>query len=183
MSAPSNLYAVLGEEPMKVLRDVLQRLADKISTNIEANGQRASGRTQASLAVEVDADGGELVGRSPFGTLETGRAGGRVPYNFRDIIKQWIIDKGLAVEEVPYKRVPTMNWQPKYTPYERGLNQMAGAIANRIAEDGTLLYREGGRADVYSNEIPAALEEVANRIGILLVDYVNTIKLNSIEIS
>ena len=113
----------------------------------------ASGRTSASLRVVMTNTGGEIWGRRYFRGVEQGRAGGRVPRNFTSIIQQWIIDKGLTPQAIPYKRKPSANWQPKYTPEERGLRAMASAIAHTIAKSGTSLYRSGGRKDIFTNVI------------------------------
>ena len=51
----------------------LEALKQKIIENHKEAKQVASGRTIASMKVEVTEDGGILWGRSAFGTLETGR--------------------------------------------------------------------------------------------------------------
>lgn len=135
----------------------LERIRAKIAANINDKGLRASGRTERSMRIERDAFGMRLVGRSYFQSLEVGRPAGRVPRNFAAIIRQWIIDKGLAVRQIPYKRQPSERWQPKYTVQERSLRMAAGAIAHNIATHGTRLYRQGGRMDIYS---PVIAEEV-----------------------
>lgn len=121
------------EDPRKEIKAILSDELRALSLRIKANhlraGQKASGRTLASLRVEVDGEHGTLYGRQAFGTLETGRRAGRVPRRFEDIIRQWILDKGIAVTEIPYKRKPSERWRPKYTPKERGLRAMAGASA------------------------------------------------------
>lgn len=130
--------------------------------NLAKTKTNASGRTSASLRVVMTNTGGEIWGRRYFRGVEQGRAGGRVPRNFDAIIRQWILDKGLTPQAIPYKRKPSANWQPKYTPEERGLRQMASAIARTIEKSGTSLYRSGGRKDIFTNVIeenkPAILQ-------------------------
>ena len=121
--------------------------------NLAKTGTNASGRTSASLRVVMTENGGQIWGRRYFRGTEQGRAGGRIPRNFTSIIEQWIIDKGLTPSAIPYKRNPSATWQPKYTPEERGLRQMASAIAHTIAKSGTSLYRGGGRKDIFTNVI------------------------------
>ena len=135
----------------------LERIRATIAANITEKGLKASGRTAASMRIERDAFGMRLVGRPYFQSLELGRPSGRVPRNFAGIIRQWIIDKGLSVRMIPYKREPSERWQPKYTVEERSLRMAAGAIAHKIATSGTLLYRQGGRSDIYT---PIIREEV-----------------------
>ena len=130
--------------------------------NLAKTGTNASGRTSASLRVVMTNTGGEIWGRKYFRGVEQGRAGGNVPRNFIGIIRQWILDKGLTYQAIPYKRNPSATWQPKYTPEERGLRQMASAIAHTIEKSGTSLYRRGGRKDIFTNVIeenkPAILQ-------------------------
>lgn len=136
-----------------IIKQVLDKMVGQIKANLESTGTNASGRTSDSLRVEVDATSGRIYGRRYFRGVEQGRAGGRVPRNFQSIIRQWILDKGLTPSAIPYKRKPSAKWQPKYTPEERGLNAMAGAIAHTIQVSGTALYRRGGRRDIYTNVI------------------------------
>lgn len=158
-----------------ILDEELERAKQLIIAHIRANGQNASGKTIASMHVEVDEGGGTIYGRSPFGTLETGRRGGRVPYNFRSIIRQWMKDKGIKAAPIPYVRAG----EHKYTPEERGEMSLAGAIAHRIAKSGTQLYRLGGRDDVYSNVIPEAVKRIKARLLELAAVEASSIKLNN----
>ena len=86
-----------------ILSDELESLKLRIIANHEKAGQKASGRTEASLHVEVTEDEGIIFGRNAFGTLETGRKGGNVPNNFSDIIKKWARDKGINISPIPCK--------------------------------------------------------------------------------
>lgn len=139
----------------------LERIRLKIVENINSKGLRASGKTERSMRIERDEYGMRLVGRPYFQSLELGRPAGRVPRNFRSIIRQWIIDKGLSVRMIPYKRQPSERWQPRYSVEERSLRIMAGAIAHTIATRGTLLYRQGGRMDIYSPVIAEEVEQLS----------------------
>lgn len=163
----------------QVLTEELSRLAERIKENHRRAGQVASGRTLRSITYEVREDGGSLFGRFPFGTLETGRRAGGTPLGFAQIIRQWIIDKGLPVQPIPYIRKPSKKWQPKYSPEERGLRSMAGAIAHKIRTQGTSLFRQGGRADIYSNEIPDTIERVTQRISKVFSLMVDSIHINA----
>lgn len=165
-----------------VLRQELEALKQKIIAQHIAAGQKASGRTIASIHVEVkesdQEDEGILFGRNAFGTLETGRKPGKVPYNFVSIIRQWMSDKGIAAPPIPYKT----DRPHKYTPEERGAQSMAYLIARKIKKQGTSLFRSGGRADIYSNVIPDATERIKQKVVELLGKEVKSIKINKIEI-
>lgn len=149
---------ITKEDARKVVQEELDVLRKKIIDNHLRAGQKASGRTINSLRVDVDDEGGTLFGRKAFGTLETGRRGGKVPKGFYQIILQWVKDKGINVEK------------PKTFAY---------FVARKIAREGTKLYRQGGRDDIYSNEIPKTQESILNRITGLLSAEVSSINLNS----
>ena len=78
----------------------------------------------------------------------------KVPASFNAIIEQWIKDKGLNLN----------SW----------------AVSYKIIHEGTKLYRQGGRADIYSNEIPKTIESVGQRLLVIYDKQITeTIKLNS----
>lgn len=170
---------VTRADVQKILGDELESLRSRIIANHVAAKQVASGRTKDSIKVELTENGGILWGRFPFGTLETGRRAGRTPHNFTGIIRQWIIDKGISVPPIQYIRKPSERWKPKYTPQERGLMSMAGAIAHKIKTEGTKLYREGGRNDIYSPEIEKTVNSITLRVGLLFEQEVEHINLNT----
>lgn len=154
-----------------ILRDELEQLRLRIIANMERVGAIASGRTRDSMHVEASAEGGILYGGlpqgAPFGTLETGRRGGAVPYGFAAIILKWMEAKGI-----------------KATPIGKQTQQsadksLAWAISRRIAKSGTSLFRRGGRADVYSNEIPTTIDNISRRMLDVLRLQVESIKINT----
>ena len=150
---------------MDIRNEIIQILTetkDRIISNIDTEGIRASGRTQASLRVEDRGEHFVLVqgsGGAPFETLQYGRGGGRVPMGFQSIIRQWIIDKGISTQPIPYKRNPSAKWQPKYTPAERGLMSASGAIAEKIRKRGTDRFSNPNE-NVYSQPINEAIEKL-----------------------
>ncbi len=166
---------ISGRTPRQILASELEELKKRIIAHHLAAGQKASGRTIASLHVEVSEDSGTLYGRSPFGTLETGRRPGKVPMDFQSIIRQWMKDKGIVAPPIPYKT----NRPHKYTPQERGELSMSFLIARKIRREGTRLFKQGGRADIYSNEIPATTREIGNKLLELMHTKIESIKLNS----
>ena len=131
-------------EQREILIQELSDLKKRITKNHISAGQKASGRTIASLTVETGDTFGQLTGRKFFSTLETGRKAGRVPGNFQAIILKWVQDKGINVQK------------PK---------SFAFLVARKIAREGTLLYRTGGRADIYSNEVNLTIERLTKRLG------------------
>lgn len=142
---------------MELVASELEALKQRIIENHRNAGQVASGRTISSLKVEITEDGGVLWGRSAFGTLETGRKGGKVPAGFWKIIRQWMDDKGIQVEKP---------------------DSFAYLVARKIAKEGTQLFRNGGRSDIYSPEVKDTVERVSDGIGILFGSEVEHINLN-----
>jgi hypothetical protein len=167
---------ITGAQVSQILTEELGTLKATIINNIRSTGQWASGKTAASMAVMVSGSIGELVGRRAFGTLETGRRGGRVPRNFHNIIYDWMMAKGVHADPMPYKT----SRPHKYTEQERGDRTMAYFIAKTIRTMGTRLYREGGRDDVYSRAIPVTIERINSRLsGIYVAAVTQQIKLNT----
>jgi hypothetical protein len=117
-----------------MIEDIFNMTADtwigQIQSNIEAVGANASGQTSASLRKTVTDDGVRasmvIDAARHFFVLETGRGPGGFPPLSR--IEQWIIDK----------------------PVPGG---KAYPIAKVIAEQGTKLFRVGGRDTVFSNVV------------------------------
>lgn len=158
--------------------EILENAKSRIQQNMSSNGINASGRTSESLRVEVYDGGVRLVAGgervAPFFTLETGRPGGKVPKKFNSIIELWIADKGISVKQVPYKRQPSENWQPKYTVEVRSLKLAAGAIAHSIAERGTQRFREP-KNYIYS----PVIEDVKKQLSLsILLTIKQAIKTN-----
>ena len=137
---------------------ILERCKSDIATNMETQGVNASGRTVGSLAVVSDGAGVRLglFGNShaPLGTLEVGRAGGKVPAGFYEIIKQWTRDKGLQFG----------------TEAERGT--FAYFVARKIAREGTQRHRLP--IDVYSTPAKAARNEIESVLRNMIQTFVKT---------
>lgn len=152
------------DEALGIVRNELEALRLRIIERHISAGQKASGKTIDSLHIEMLQNGGILWGRQAFEVLETGRAPGNVPKNFTKMIRQWILDKGIEVKAIPYKRQASSRWQPKYTPEERGMISLSGAIAHKIAKEGTVLHRKGANEDIYSSEVEKTIETIINRV-------------------
>jgi hypothetical protein len=110
-----------------------------IQSNMEAGKINASGRTTNSLLVERYDEGVRLVSRgekvAPFETTEKGRPAGKIPKGFFDIIYQWSIDKGIAMDDKERKK-------------------FSRAVAFSIKKRGTERNRSN-RNDIYSPVVAA----------------------------
>lgn len=148
------------KEVQNIVFEELEDLRKRIISNIDSSGRRASGRTSESMRTDVSENRGVLFGRMAFGTLETGRKPGKVPVGFYQIIKQWVIDKGISFD----------------SQSER--NSFAYLVSRKIAREGTQLYRTGAEADVYTTEVPETIERIKDRVGFLMRLEFESIKLN-----
>lgn len=169
------------EKQLSIVDEEFDSFIEKVISNHIRAGQKASGRTMQSIRKNITDEGGVVFARAYFGVLETGRKPGSVPKNFRSVILQWMRDKGINAEPIPYIRKPSSKWQPKYSPQERGDLSLAGAIAYRIRKEGTRLYRNGGRDDIYSNEIQKTVGSILDRIITVFKKDVESININSIN--
>lgn len=172
------MEVIIKDEALRIVGEELNALRERIIANHRNAGQVASGRTIASLKVESTGEGGILWGRQAFGVLESGRGPGKVPKGFYQIIQQWIKDKGIQIRPVPYKRKTSSKWTPKYTPEERGMMALSGAIAYKIAREGTALHRGGGKEDIYSSGIKRTVNDIMNRVFGIFDTEVEHINLN-----
>ena len=166
------------EKAFSFVVNEVEALKARVIANMRAEGAVASGNTIKSLKVVKYADGVKLVSaqRMPFGTLETGRRGGRIPHSFNMIIYDWMKQKGIHGQPIPYKT----ERPHKYTPQERGDRSLAWVISKHIKERGTSLYRKGGRNTIYSQEIQKTIDKInAKIVAIMKAEVVQTIKLNN----
>lgn len=146
-----------------ILSSQLGILKERIIANHISAGQKASGRTIASLKVLMDDTSGTLFGDkslkgAPIGTLETGRKAGKVPQGFYKIILQWALDKGITVDG--------------------NIKSFAYFVAKKIASEGTGLFKSGGRKDIYSNEIPLTIENIKRLLTERFTTELTNIKIN-----
>lgn len=161
----------LAENIKKTVILSLVHLESKIIENHLAANQKASGKTINSLMIEETRTGAMLKGRKYFATLETGRKEGKTPRNINEIIQKWILDKGITFNPIPYKREPSDKWQPKYSAEQRGLMSFAGAVSHKIASEGTNLYMQGGRKDIFTKPTQEAINDIRTKLtGIFKVE-------------
>lgn len=129
----------------QTIAQILLQARDEIRANMAAKGINASGRTSAALQVVQRGSQIALIKaegqNAPFGTLQYGRAGGRVPVGFYEILKQWSRDKGLSFAN----------------EQERGT--FAYFLARKIAREGTQRHRSP-RTDIYDEPLEKAVDGI-----------------------
>ena len=138
-----------------MLQNVFEQAKQDIIANHESAGQVASGKTRDSMSVEVTSDASSatatMYGRKYFAALETGSKPWENQYNhppkpFVETIAQWMVDKGIE-----------------------GVS--AYLVARKIMREGSKLYREGGRRDIFT----PAMEDIEQRIDAELSSILETI--------
>ena len=153
------IYNSVMDEIERVLLDV----RDEIRAKMASEGVNASGRTSAGMQVQRYESGVRLVltgeDVAPLATLEVGRAGGKVPLGFADIIEQWLRDKGLAF--------PTEGDRRSFAYLT------ARKIARKIASKGT--ERHKSPIDIYSDEVLRGVARINQAIKVEITQYIHNL--------
>jgi hypothetical protein len=138
-----------------MLTEVFEQAKRDIIANHERAGQVASGKTRDSLSVEVTSDTtsatATMYGRKYFAALETGSAPWKKQYKhpprpFVETIAKWMTDKGIE-----------------------GVS--AYLVARKIMREGSKLYRDGGRKDIFT----PVMSDIEQRIDAELSSIFETI--------
>lgn len=152
------IYNSVMDEIERVLLDV----RDEIRAKMASEGVNASGRTSAGMQVQRYESGVRLVltgdDVAPLATLEVGRAGGKVPHGFADIIEQWSRDKGLAF------------------PTDGDRRSFSYLTARKIAREGT--ERHKSPIDVYSDEVLQGVARINQAIKVEITQYIHNLLTN-----
>lgn len=135
--------------------NLLEQAKSDIQSSMAANGINASGRTSDSFHV-VEADGHIMLvmggdGTAPLATLEIGRAGGKIPYNFQEILIEWSRNKGISF------------------PDERMRKDFAWFLSQKIKNEGT--QRHKTPVDVYSTVVNDTVEKLKPAIVQAVKDH------------
>lgn len=138
-----------------MLTEVFEQAKRDIIANHERAGQVASGKTRDSLSVEVTSDTtsatATMYGRKYFAALETGSQPWKKQYKhppkpFVETIAKWMTDKGIE-----------------------GVS--AYLVARKIMREGSKLYRDGGRQDIFT----PVMSDIEERIDAQLSSIFETI--------
>lgn len=136
----------LNDDISRILTSHLLRVKQGIAANMMQHGRMASGKSVASLRTEQTGDlRMALTGGPQWATMQKGRKAGKVPRNFRDIIKDWIRAKGISV-----------------SGGQKGLNSAAYLISRSIMKKGTRLYQRHGHDDIYDSVIEKEFNALTN---------------------
>jgi hypothetical protein len=120
-------------ELMAILSDETNSFLSQVKTNLDATGTTATGKSKDSLRYEITEEGSRIVitvfGKPYFAVVETGRkpTPDKKPSRAMiDSIKEWLSARG----------------KPE---------SMAWAVATKINKEGTKLWQQGGRTDIYTD--------------------------------
>lgn len=130
-----------------ILRNELEQLKSDIIRRHEEAGQVASGRTRAAFEVRVSDYNGQLLGNSYVRVLERGRRGGKVPYDFKDILLRWAAAKGI------------------YFANNTEARRWAWFVTQKIRREGTALYRSGQTVDIFTTPIADFTERLSKQLA------------------
>lgn len=135
----------------EMMREVFEQMRRDIIARHEQAGQVASGRTRDSLRSEIvpgmSSVTATLYGRKYFAALETGSKPWAKQYQhppkpFVETIAEWMKDKGIT-----------------------GVS--AYLVARKIMQEGSSLYRSGGRNDIFTPAMQDAEGKIDEQISAL----------------
>lgn len=151
-----------------ILTDHLNRIKERIAEKMALNSRNASGRTVASLKVDVSETHAILWGSKAFLAMERGRGPGPIPMGFTDIIYAWAKAKGISA-----KAKSGSNSNP-----DMAMRSFAGAVAFNIMKHGTKLHRSKQHEDIFTSVLNEELEKMSDALVVNLLDEVSTINDN-----
>jgi len=112
---------------------ILKNFAEETIAGIQSRIPNVTGASAQSLGYRIEGTTLTIFSSQKYFTvLETGRKPGKRPPI--SVIEQWIRDKPLALDGISAK-------------------SLAFLIARKIGEEGSLLYRQGGKSGVISKSI------------------------------
>jgi len=134
-------------EATRILQEEGEATMNTIAANIFRNKQNATGTAIQSLKTKANDYELSISGVDYLKNLEKGTPRGT--YVSASKINEWANAKG----------------------YWEGYSYRANTISELILKSGSVLFREGGRTDVYTDKIPLLINRILQRIGKLFIDY------------
>ena len=137
-----------------IIIDELEKTKSDIINSMKSNNQYVTGRTAASLYVKADNDSGAIYGADYIDTLEKGISPERSRQNpFRETysgLLRWYQSKGYSTGFTKDRRV-----------YVAAVNQ-------RVV--GSVLFRQGGRFNVYSDKVNPLVNNIKERVADVIIN-------------
>lgn len=154
----------ISNEVNKLLTFHLGNIKVGIAQRMAALGRMSSGRSVASLQIEVKDSKGNLSGDKQWETMQRGRRPGKVPSNFREIIKNWVRVKGINIQ-------PRIGQSQK-----QAIESFSYLVTRNIMQKGTKLYRDKGYNDIYDTLLEEEIKKLTNETASVLeleIDKIN----------
>lgn len=154
----------ISNEVNKLLTFHLGNIKVGIAQRMAALGRMSSGRSVASLQIEVKDSKGNLSGDKQWETMQRGRRPGKVPSNFREIIKNWVRAKGINIQ-------PRIGQSQK-----QAIESFSYLVTRNIMQKGTKLYRDKGYNDIYDTLLEEEIKKLTNETASVLeleIDKIN----------
>ena len=95
--------------------------------------------------------------------MQHGRGPGKVPSNFREVIKNWVRAKGINIKP-----------NGKQTQ-EQAIESFSYLVTRNIMQKGTKLYRDKGYNDIYDTLLKEEIEKLSDGISSVFELEVNSI--------
>lgn len=159
----------ISNEVNKLLTFHLGNIKVGIAQRMAALGRMSSGRSVASLQIEVKDSKGNLSGDKQWETMQRGRRPGKVPSNFREIIKNWVRAKGINIQ-------PRIGQSQK-----QAIESFSYLVTRNIMLKGTKLYRDKGYNDIYDTLLEEEIKNLTNETASVLELEVDKINDNFIK--
>lgn len=145
-----------------ILAQEFEMLKQEIIQKYEEKGMRASGQFIEGLEVQVSQYSASLKGYKYTEQLEYGRRPGKISFEGREKIKEWILHKNVfnaAIAKI-------------------GLNSLAFLIARKIAQKGYKREQYGGVNLVSEVVTPERIQKIIDRVGrVAIVNFVSELNL------
>lgn len=136
------------------VKEVLEEFGDNLITDIRYNmSDYGLGRSNLakSLEYEIGDSSFKLYADSYWSYAQKGREPGRVPYNFEEILEEWIVANGIK-------------------PKNGGITQFANAVKWKTIKEGSYLYRHPEQQrDFIGDAIDVNLEQLEKSLASVIV--------------
>lgn len=139
-----------------------------IAQRMTSLGRTSSGRSVASLNIEVKDSEGIMSGEEQWGVMQQGRKPGKVPSDFREIIKNWVITKGVSIQ--------TKEGQSQ----KQAIESFSYLVTRKIMQKGTKLYRDKGYNDIYDTLLEEEIKKLTDETSSVFELEINKINDNFI---
>lgn len=139
------------------VKDVLKEFGDNLIADIRykmLDYSMDKSNLAKSLEYEIDDSSFKLYASDYWNYAQKGRESGRVPYNFTEVLENWIVANGIK-------------------PLDGNITQFANAIKWKTIREGSYLYRHPEQQrDFIGDSIDVNLEELEKSLAVALVDLV-----------